>query len=302
MTSSSAPTYYFTGIGFNSAFYQPVSSSSSGISQAQADASYLSKVSADTANGLKTFNGGIKTAYINADSSSLTIPNTFNALTPGSNCFPWNNMITNTIAIGKSITTGSMSFCDSLTFSGNIQIGGIGYGGYTNLRTNVQLYKPINGPTTSQTPTNVHIGYSVTSLTSMSTGLVSAIGTYNQVPYSVTSPVIFSKMPIGIYLVSMNASLCIPGAPTTGIITGLTVGFSIGASTLPWENTISGNSISNSINAPGHASVIPFSFTYILKNTNVNNYICPYISMTIGTAFSSTIQMVINNYTILRIL
>ena len=305
MTSSNKPTYYFSGIGFNSAYYKTTiittSYSSSGFTQLQADSMYLNKITADSTNVLETFNGGIKTPSINADGSLLTIPNTFNVLTPASNSYPFNNVITSTLAMGKSITTGSMSLCDSTTFSGAINLGGTNYGGTTHIRSGLQLYKPISGPTTAQTYATTHIGYSITSSTIMTTGLVSAVATYNQVPSSVTNPVTFNKMPIGVYLVSMNASLCIPGAPATGIVTGLVVGFTMGISTLPWENTVYGSTMQSPINAPGHASVIPFSFTTVLNNTNLNNYICPYMSLTIGTAFASTIQLVINNYSILRI-
>ena len=63
MSSSNKPTYYFTGIGFNSAFYEPVSSSvnlSNYYTKPEAMAKFLNKDSADTSNVLETFSSGVR--------------------------------------------------------------------------------------------------------------------------------------------------------------------------------------------------------------------------------------------------
>ena len=63
MSASNAPTYYFTGIQFNSSFY---AITTSGLSEGQANLLYLRKTVADTATALETFSNinGIKTNKI----------------------------------------------------------------------------------------------------------------------------------------------------------------------------------------------------------------------------------------------
>jgi hypothetical protein len=56
MSASTAPTYYFTGIKFNAAYF---ATSNSALTQTQADALYLLKRTADTATALESFTGGI---------------------------------------------------------------------------------------------------------------------------------------------------------------------------------------------------------------------------------------------------
>jgi hypothetical protein len=64
MSADSPPTYYFTGIQFNSSFYKDVSTSP--LTQSEASALYLLKNTADTATALETFTAGILTNTINA--------------------------------------------------------------------------------------------------------------------------------------------------------------------------------------------------------------------------------------------
>jgi hypothetical protein len=71
MSADSPPTYYFTGIQFNSSFYADVSTAP--LTQSQASALYLLKNSADTATALETFTGGILTNNISPVTTSLTI-------------------------------------------------------------------------------------------------------------------------------------------------------------------------------------------------------------------------------------
>jgi hypothetical protein len=71
MSADSPPTYYFTGIQFNSAFY--VDASTAPLTQTQASALYLLKNSADTATALETFTGGILTNSISPTTTASTI-------------------------------------------------------------------------------------------------------------------------------------------------------------------------------------------------------------------------------------
>jgi len=60
MSADNPPTYYFTGIQFNSAFYN----GNDPLTQTDATSLYLLKNTPDTATALETFSGGIKTNSI----------------------------------------------------------------------------------------------------------------------------------------------------------------------------------------------------------------------------------------------
>jgi len=66
MSAYLPPTYYFTGIDFNAAFFK---SDTIGISEARANSLYLLKNSPDTATAIETFSGGINTASVNVATS-----------------------------------------------------------------------------------------------------------------------------------------------------------------------------------------------------------------------------------------
>ena len=67
MTTQPPPYPYFIGIDYNSSFF---TSSSTGLTQTQADERYLIKIQTDSASSLETFTGGIATEDI--DTSLLT--------------------------------------------------------------------------------------------------------------------------------------------------------------------------------------------------------------------------------------
>jgi len=70
MSADNPPTYYFTGIQFNSAFYN----GNDTLTQTEASSLYLLKNTPDTATALETFSGGIKTNSIQpATISNMTI-------------------------------------------------------------------------------------------------------------------------------------------------------------------------------------------------------------------------------------
>jgi hypothetical protein len=70
MSAFNAPTYYFTGIEFNSSFF---TSANVALTQTQASALYLLKRSPDTATSLETFSGGILTNTISPTTASTTM-------------------------------------------------------------------------------------------------------------------------------------------------------------------------------------------------------------------------------------
>ena len=109
MTSSSAPTYYFSGILFNNSFYQTVSY---GVSIGTANALYLRKKTADTATALETFSAGVQTPSIQSSSSPMNLFTT--------------NSLPNTLNLGNSNMTLKLNCAlvpQDLTYSSPSQIG-----------------------------------------------------------------------------------------------------------------------------------------------------------------------------------
>jgi hypothetical protein len=81
MTEAKPPDFYFDGIEFNPLYFKE-ESTGSGLTQQESDARYLIKTQADTATGLETFSGGIKTNSIDnvvsTDISNILINSTGN--------------------------------------------------------------------------------------------------------------------------------------------------------------------------------------------------------------------------------
>jgi len=75
MTTANAPYPNYNGIPYNRAFF--TSATTTGITQAQSDARYLQKTTADTATSLETFNGGITIG----NNSNINLPTTVTAPT-----------------------------------------------------------------------------------------------------------------------------------------------------------------------------------------------------------------------------
>ena len=95
------PTYYFSGLNFNPAFYE-----TGGLSIAQANALYLKKTVPDTATALETFNAGIVTPSI----------------TPTDD-FTLNNPITSDLSIKtQNSTTGKIDMLTGDYSSGTVNI------------------------------------------------------------------------------------------------------------------------------------------------------------------------------------
>jgi len=105
MTSSNPPYPYFNGIKYNSLFF---TSSSAGLSQAQANALYLQKTVPDAASAIETFKSGILTNSIEA----------FNNLSP----LNIGTLTTGAMNIGR---TGNISsILGSVIIPGLLNVGG----------------------------------------------------------------------------------------------------------------------------------------------------------------------------------
>jgi hypothetical protein len=106
MSSATAPYPYFNGITYNPSFFS--SSTSTGITQTQANLLYLKKTTADMATALETFSGGVNSSSYDASDTAAGIT----ALAIGSSVIHGNIVIGNAqtdgdIIIGASDASGA---------------------------------------------------------------------------------------------------------------------------------------------------------------------------------------------------
>jgi len=111
MSSATAPYPYFNGITYNPSFFS--SSTSTGITQTQANLLYLKKTTADIATALETFSGGIKSSSYDASDTATGIT----ALAIGS------SVIHGNIVIGNSQTDGDIIIGASDASGATITVG-----------------------------------------------------------------------------------------------------------------------------------------------------------------------------------
>jgi len=115
MTTKPPPKFYFSGIIFNSEYYQD--EDTTGFTQDQADLRYLKKNITDTATVLETFNAGIKTnsieSVLTTDVSNILINSTGN-INIGTSA---SRTTSNPIIIGNSSNTIIRLGSTGLSFS-----------------------------------------------------------------------------------------------------------------------------------------------------------------------------------------
>ena len=114
MSSSNPPYPYYNGITYNPSFFV---STGSGLTQAQANALYLKKTTADTATAIETFNAGIKTNSIQqCSNATLNIGDDINTISINSP-----NLLMGDFGGTVSITPSILNLGDGIA---NINIGG----------------------------------------------------------------------------------------------------------------------------------------------------------------------------------
>ena len=119
-----APTFYFNNIIFNSSFYP--STLTSGITQTQADARYLIKISSDTATSSENFNLGLTS--LNVEPTAITGNLTIAGTQTTGNLVIGGNQTSGNISIGYNASAG-------LSNSGSVTIGT--RNAYSNTTTNI---------------------------------------------------------------------------------------------------------------------------------------------------------------------
>jgi hypothetical protein len=140
MSAYNPPTYYFSGIGFNSSFYTVTTT---GITQAQANALYLQKTTPDTATAVETFSSGILTTSVDVPTSS-------------------SNM---------NIATGSSSGTINIG-TANVRTGIIHIGDGNNLSAGANIH--INNGTSNASNTNIMNGGTTSGACNIMTGTTSS--------------------------------------------------------------------------------------------------------------------------------
>ena len=121
MSSQNPPYPYFDGITYNSSFFS--TSSSSGLTQSQANALYLKKTVSDIATASETFSGGILTSSVDT-------------ATPTVNYALLSGLTSGDLGIATNQTDGAVSIGNKASRIGDVNIGnGSSMAGKLNLGT-----------------------------------------------------------------------------------------------------------------------------------------------------------------------
>ena len=149
MTSQNPPYPYFTGITYNSSFF---SSTSSGLSQGQANLLYLQKTTTDTATATETFSAGliassVTTSTINSSGSGVDI------------------------SIGNSQVAGKLNLGNGSNHAGQISIGSTSANPYISIGTGAT-----GGSTNIQIGSTSASSLTILSTSSAITGALTATG------------------------------------------------------------------------------------------------------------------------------
>ena len=134
MSSQNPPYPYFSGITYNSSFF---SSSSSGLTQSQANALYLKKIVSDIATASETFSGGILASSVDTATPTVNYA-LLSGLTSGDLGIA-TNQIGGAVSIGnKANKTGDINIGNGSGMIGKINLGtGLTSKGIINIGTGV---------------------------------------------------------------------------------------------------------------------------------------------------------------------
>ena len=250
--TNTAPSPNFSGIDFNPDFF----SSSTSLTVDEADALYLNKATADTANVLETFTVGILTNALQATTATITTSlEVLGSLTTDS-----------LDSVGTTLTLGSTnatSITTSLPFYAN------------------SYYFTGTSPTPSKTSMSYFVNYANVSKNTNSTWYLYAPGTNSSTANT-------HYLNPGIYFATMVMSYTEAGSPTAVAFT-----YTMGVSTTLTTGSISGASQVGTtvISQIGYTPLLygrnanPFSYSYSGCFTLTS---ATYVSLQLGIVGSST--------------
>ena len=156
MTSQNPPYPYFTGITYNSSFF---SSTSSGLTQGQANLLYLQKTTTDTATATETFSAGLI-------ASSVTT-STITSSGSGVDISIGNSQVAGKLNLGNGSNHAGQISIGSTSANPYISIGTAGTGGSTNIQigsTSASSLQILNTSSTITGPLTASGGISTTTL------------------------------------------------------------------------------------------------------------------------------------------
>ena len=169
MSASSAPTYYFSGISFNSAFYIPTSTT--GITVSQANLLYLQKTTPDTASAVETFSGGIVTGVI--DSPGSIIPINIGTSNGAPNVIGTTS--SQTTIYGTAVINNTLNSSNILPLTSGGAFSMCSNNGTLNIATGALRTQPININTSATSTATLNLG-SASSTTNCNSDLTMANG------------------------------------------------------------------------------------------------------------------------------
>jgi hypothetical protein len=206
MTTNTSPSPNFSGINFNAEFF---SSSSTYLTEEEANLLYLNKTVPDTANVLETFTVGISATAIGANTASIDFVTSIGTNTTYVRSSGGGGALT----ICDNTTTGNLDIGTGTTRSGTINIGnGVGATGYIDIG-NVIAPTRIGGPleTTGLIVANGNIKTATLDCNDTSAGTTAlAIG-----PNAVNGNIVIGSA-LGVGDVSIGGSQSIGGTITLG--------------------------------------------------------------------------------------
>ena len=285
---SSAPSYYFNGISFNNDFYNESSSSLSSSSLATLNALYINKIGGSDTTGTKTFSNPTlleSTLSIKPDVLGVSSVNFYDST---------NTLKSQIENDGTAQSINSLTLANGLNILKNSSI-------VATLHSTVMRFNSLS-MTYSDLPTLTpyHIGFNYGSNTQSYTGNKLTIGRH--LAYSSQNAV---ALPIGTYLIAINAALGFVANPITGTCNPFIVGYTLGPSSNPASNTGRAVFVSpNAYEAQGYNANYQFNVTALVKITADNRYLCAYTSNDITAVFSTgsaACQSGVASYYVIRV-
>lgn len=291
---SQSPTYYFTNIQYNNAFFKQSSTSSSGVgSLSLYKTLFLDKQNADSTTG-----NIIKFA------SPTTFNNWINVYSPASNP----SLIFKNSSFSSNNTFFTSSTTD-LTIQMMYAFSPIGMKVLQNsievfyLNTTGKLSSTRLNYVFSSSPTRLssQIGFNYSNTTLMSTGNISTAGDY----YSYGA---FNNIPlsVGRYLLVMNFGISSIASPV-GVLNSFEMGYTLGTSTTPSSNanylTLASPNLSTTDSFSGSMNYNFCYKTMSVVNVGTNNsYVHPYVLGTILVTFTNgSCRVLCSSYSFCRI-
>ena len=276
MTSQNPPYPYFTGITYNSSFF---SSTSSGLSQGQANLLYLQKTTTDTATATETFSAGLI-------ASSVTT-STINSSGSGVDISIGNSQVAGKLNLGNGSNHAGQISIGSTSANPYISIGTGATGGSTNIQigsTSASSLQILNTSSTITGPLTASGGISTTTLDTSTPAsnfsLIPSLGAATTMGIGVAAPTYVATKTIQIGETT-GTSVHAGGIDCTGVTINGAVSPAIGTLTIAGAQTTGtlvigggirttgglGGSIAIGANA---SNVAPISIGAVGNTTTIN--------------------------------